>query len=126
MSAERPSNFLFLKAHDAQLVRLGLLAERYFAEDANTCQLKLLECNVGGDIRRDLMEKCNLHTILRLPTGIFYAQGVKTNVLFFTRGKTDKGGTMADLRALLEALGEDSDLVLNGADDELAPTAGAV
>ena len=41
MSAERPSNFLFLKAHDAQLVRLGLLAERYFAEDPNTCLLKL-------------------------------------------------------------------------------------
>jgi type I restriction enzyme M protein len=39
------------------------------------------------------MDKCNLHTILRLPTGIFYAQGVKTNVLFFTRGKTDKGNT---------------------------------
>ena len=36
------------------------------------------------------MDKCNLHTILRLPTGIFYAQGVKTNVLFFTRGKIDK------------------------------------
>ena len=31
------------------------------------------------------MVNCNLHTILRLPTGIFYAQGVKTNVLFFTR-----------------------------------------
>ena len=46
----------------------------------------LFEANVGTDIRRDLMDKCNLHTILRLPTGIFYAQGVKTNVLFFTRG----------------------------------------
>ena len=32
------------------------------------------------------MNKCNLHSILRLPTGIFYAQGVKTNVLFFTKG----------------------------------------
>jgi type I restriction enzyme M protein len=203
----------------------------------------LFESNVGTDIRRDLMDKCNLHTILRLPTGIFYAQGVKTNVLFFTRGKTDKGstrevwvydmranmppfgkrtpftrdyfrtdpatakpgaprdkfedvfgsdprggpaalakrvdtgeagrwrrftraqiaargdnldiawlkddsaetadaqrdepallarlalrelnGAMADLRALLEALGEDPDLVLNGVDDELVPTAGA-
>ncbi len=31
------------------------------------------------------MDKCNLHTILRLPTGIFYAQGVKTNVLFSDR-----------------------------------------
>jgi type I restriction enzyme M protein len=37
------------------------------------------------------MNKCNLHTILRLPTGIFYAAGVKTNVLFFTKGSaTDK------------------------------------
>lgn len=41
---------------------------------------------MGTEVRRDLMHKCNLHTILRLPTGIFYAQGVKTNVLFFTKG----------------------------------------
>lgn len=46
----------------------------------------LFESGVGIDVRRDLMNKCNLHTILRLPTGIFYAQGVKTNVLFFTKG----------------------------------------
>jgi type I restriction enzyme R subunit len=39
--SERPSNFAHLKAHDAQLVRLGMLAERYFAEDPNTCLLKL-------------------------------------------------------------------------------------
>ena len=51
----------------------------------------LFEAGVGTDIRRDLMHKCNLHTILRLPTGIFYAQGVKTNVLFFTKGKVTKG-----------------------------------
>jgi type I restriction enzyme M protein len=51
----------------------------------------LFEAGVGADVRRDLMHKCNLHTILRLPTGIFYAQGVKTNVLFFTKGSaTDK------------------------------------
>jgi type I restriction enzyme M protein len=48
----------------------------------------LFEAGVGTDVRRDLMHKCNLHTILRLPTGIFYAQGVKTNVLFFTKGST--------------------------------------
>ncbi|WP_081336130.1 N-6 DNA methylase [Burkholderia vietnamiensis] len=53
----------------------------------------LFDTTVGTEIRRDLMEKCNLHTILRLPTGIFYAQGVKTNVLFFTRGKKDRGNT---------------------------------
>lgn len=46
----------------------------------------LFEAGVGTDVRRDLMNKCNLHTILRLPTGIFYAQGVKTNVFFFTKG----------------------------------------
>lgn len=40
-----------------------------------------------------MMELCDLHTILRLPTGIFYAQGVKTNVLFFTRGQNDKANT---------------------------------
>ena len=53
----------------------------------------LFEGNIGVDIRRDLMNKCNLHTILRLPTGIFYAQGVKTNVLFFTRGMNEKDNT---------------------------------
>lgn len=53
----------------------------------------LFEDGDGQKIRTDLMEKCNLHTILRLPTGIFYAAGVKTNVLFFTRGKVDKGNT---------------------------------
>ncbi|MCG8426469.1 MAG: type I restriction-modification system subunit M [Chromatiales bacterium] len=50
----------------------------------------LFEAGVGTEIRRDLMDKCNLHTILRLPTGIFYAQGVKTNVLFFTKGTAKK------------------------------------
>lgn len=39
----------------------------------------------GKLLRQRLMSWCNLHTILRLPVGIFYAQGVKTNVLFFTR-----------------------------------------
>jgi type I restriction enzyme M protein len=63
----------------------------------------LFEGNVGKQIRADLMDKCNLHTIVRLPTGIFYAQGVKTNVLFFARGESDKGNTkevwVYDLRA---------------------------
>lgn len=53
----------------------------------------LFEDGDGQRIRQDLMDKCNLHTILRLPTGIFYAAGVKTNVLFFTRGKTETGNT---------------------------------
>jgi type I restriction enzyme M protein len=70
----------------------------------------LFESNVGRDIRRDLMDKCSLHTILRLPTGIFYAQGVKTNVLFFTRGENDKGNTrevwVFDLRANMPNFGK--------------------
>lgn len=55
----------------------------------------LFEEGMGRDIRRDFLDKCDVHTILRLPTGIFYAGGVKTNVLFFSRGKTDKGNTSA-------------------------------
>jgi type I restriction enzyme M protein len=74
----------------------------------------LFEGNVGRDIRVDLMEKCNLHTILRLPTGIFYAQGVKTNVLFFTRGVTDEGNTRAvwvyDLRSNMPQFGKRTQL----------------
>jgi type I restriction enzyme M protein len=70
----------------------------------------LFEENTGADVRRDLMDKCDLHTILRLPTGIFYAGGVKTNVLFFTRGKGDKANTkqiwIYDLRANAPAFGK--------------------
>jgi type I restriction enzyme M protein len=70
----------------------------------------LFEEGRGREIRADLMDKCDLHTILRLPTGIFYAQGVKTNVLFFTRGKTEKGNTKAvwvyDLRTNAPAFGK--------------------
>jgi type I restriction enzyme M protein len=43
----------------------------------------LFEGGAGETVRKKLMETCELHTILRLPTGIFYAQGVKANVLFF-------------------------------------------
>ena len=68
----------------------------------------------GEKIRVDLMDKCNLHTILRLPTGIFYAQGVKTNVLFFTREKTDKGNTKEvwfyDLRTNMPSFGKTNPL----------------
>lgn len=68
----------------------------------------------GERIRVDLMDKCNLHTILRLPTGIFYAQGVKTNVLFFTREKTDKDNTKAvwfyDLRTNMPSFGKTNPL----------------
>lgn len=70
----------------------------------------LFEGGIGEKVREDLMDKCNLHTILRLPTGIFYAQGVKTNVLFFNRGTTDKGNTkevwVYDLRTNMPGFGK--------------------
>ena len=50
----------------------------------------LFEGNAGETIRQELLKNFNLHTILRLPTGIFYAQGVKANVLFFTKGTPTK------------------------------------
>ena len=43
----------------------------------------LFEGGAGETVRKKLLENTDLHTILRLPTGIFYAQGVKANVLFF-------------------------------------------
>jgi len=43
----------------------------------------LFEGGAGETVRKTLMERTDLHTILRLPTGIFYAQGVKANVIFF-------------------------------------------
>ncbi len=45
----------------------------------------LFEGGAGETVRRELMKQGDLHTILRLPTGLFYAQGVKANVLFFDR-----------------------------------------
>jgi type I restriction enzyme M protein len=75
----------------------------------------------GDKIRNDLMDKCNLHTVLRLPTGIFYAQGVKTNVLFFTRGKEDKGNTdkvwFYDLRTNMKNFGKTNPLKVEHFDD---------
>jgi type I restriction enzyme M protein len=71
----------------------------------------------GQKIRADLMDKCDLRTILRLPTGIFYAQGVKTNVLFFTRGQKDKGNTkevwVYDLRTNMQSFGKRNPLTLD-------------
>src|SRR5215469_13731546 len=45
----------------------------------------LFEGGAGETIRRRLLDQCDIHTLLRLPTGIFYAGGVKANVLFFDR-----------------------------------------
>ncbi len=74
----------------------------------------LFEDGRGRELRRMMMDWCDLHTILRLPTGIFYAQGVKTNVIFLTRGNTVSGNTKAvwvyDLRANMPAFGKTTPL----------------
>ena len=73
----------------------------------------LFESGIGKTIRNDLMDKCNLHTILRLPVGIFYAAGVKTNVLFFSKPddiRKDKAQTknvwVYDLRSNMPIFGK--------------------
>jgi type I restriction enzyme M protein len=54
----------------------------------------LFEGGAGETIRKKLLHECEVHTLLRLPTGIFYAQGVKANVLFFDRrGASEKSWT---------------------------------
>lgn len=50
----------------------------------------LFEGGAGETVRRKLLQTCDLHTILRLPTGIFYAQGVKANVIFFDNRPASK------------------------------------
>lgn len=74
----------------------------------------LFEDGRGQALRRMLMNWCDLHTILRLPTGIFYAQGVKTNVIFFVRGKTQENNTpdvwVYDLRSNMPAFGKTTPL----------------
>ncbi|MGB5072469.1 MAG: N-6 DNA methylase, partial [Flavobacteriales bacterium] len=50
----------------------------------------LFEGGAGETVRKELMRSTELHTILRLPTGIFYAQGVKANVLFFENRPASK------------------------------------
>jgi type I restriction enzyme M protein len=74
----------------------------------------LFEDGIGRLVRQQLMEECCLHTVLRLPAGIFYAQGVKTNVLFFSRFEGQGPGTKAvwfyDLRTNMPKFGKRSPL----------------
>jgi type I restriction enzyme M protein len=69
-----------------------------------------LQGRAASEICRDLMERCRVHTVLRLPSGIFYAPGIKTTVLFFTRGKTNRANTkkvwVYDLRSNMPAFGK--------------------
>src|SRR5256712_2224104 len=62
------------------------------------------EENAGKEVRRLLMEDCNLHTILRLPIGTFtpYSPGVKANIIFFTKGESTKDVWIYDNRTNIE------------------------
>lgn len=87
----------------------------------------LFDDGKGRQLRQRLMNWCDLHTILRLPTGIFYAQGVKTNVLFFTRSKEEAPATDAtaavwiyDMRSGAPAYGKTNPLKLEDFDGFVA------
>ena len=58
----------------------------------------LFEGGAGEEVRKQLMKTTDLHTILRLPTGIFYAQGVKANVLFFDNKPASKEAQTKEVR----------------------------
>lgn len=72
----------------------------------------LFEDGAGRSVRQDLMARCSLHTILRLPKGIFPGAGVKTNVLFFRKqaGVATDGVWFYDLRTNMPAFGKTNTL----------------
>jgi type I restriction enzyme M protein len=76
----------------------------------------LFEDHVGRRLRTWMMDLCAVHTILRLPTGIFYAPGIKTNLMFLVRGLADRANTQAiwvyDLRHQIGPFGRNRDLSL--------------
>ena len=90
----------------------------------------LFEDGDGQRIRKDLMEKCNLHTILRLPTGIFYAAGVKTNVLFFTKGLKEESQTQNvwfyDMRTNMPSYGKRTPFTENAFDEFIFAYTGGI
>jgi type I restriction enzyme M protein len=75
-TANKQLNFL---QHVVSLLRPGGRAAVVVPDNV------LFESGAAASIRRRLLETCEVHTLLRLPTGLFYAQGVKANVLFFDR-----------------------------------------
>jgi type I restriction enzyme M protein len=82
----------------------------------------LFEGGAGETVRRELLRQADVHTLLRLPTGIFYAQGVKANVLFFDRKPAaDKAWTeklwIYDLRTNLHFTLKENPLKRSDLDD---------
>ncbi len=75
-TSNKQLNFL---QHIRSMLRIGGRAAVVLPDNV------LFEGGAGATLRERLLDDCNVHTILRLPTGIFYAQGVKANVVFFER-----------------------------------------
>src|ERR1700722_11669543 len=110
ITADTSNKQLALVEHVVRALKLGGRAAIVVPDNV------LFEDGVGRRLRNWMMELCNVHTILRLPVGIFYAQGVKTNVAFFTRGKSEKANTKGvwvyDMRANMDAFGKTKPLTL--------------
>lgn len=87
-TSNKQLNFL---QHIRSLLKVGGVAAVVLPDNV------LFEGGAGETIRRRLLHECNVHTLLRLPTGIFYSQGVKANVLFFERGAASKDPHTTDL-----------------------------
>ena len=75
-TSNKQLNFL---QHVANMLKIGGTAAIVVPDNV------LFEGGAGETVRKQLLEQYGVHTLLRLPTGIFYAQGVKANVLFFDR-----------------------------------------
>jgi type I restriction enzyme M protein len=69
----------YTRPQAAQLAKRLSEARRFIPDNV------LFEGGAGETIRRKLLHECDVHTLLRLPTGLFYAQGVKANVVFFDK-----------------------------------------
>ena len=90
--AETSDNQLNFLQHIMTMMKQGARAAVVLPDNV------LFEAGAGEIIRKKLLEDFNLHTVLRLPAGIFYAQGVKANVLFFRSGEPTKETWYYDYR----------------------------
>lgn len=94
----RPDFYIDTKNNQLNFLQHMMLMLRHGGRAAIVLPDNVLFEGSGEPIRRRLLTDFNLHTILRLPTGIFYANGVKANVLFFTKGEPTKETWYYDYR----------------------------
>jgi type I restriction enzyme M protein len=110
ITADTSNKQLAFVEHIVRALKLGARAAIVVPDNV------LSEDSVGRRLRSWMMELCNVHTMLRLPTGIFYSQTVKTNVLFMTRGKADRANTKGiwvyDMRANMNVFGKTRPLTI--------------